>query len=187
MNEPTSTSLNQELEQYRPMLLVLAQLQIGKKLRRKLDPEDLVQEVMQRAYTHFPAFEFPNDSEKVKAWLLVIMGNVIKDLLKHFSANKRELAKEQSVALDLKQSAVGIEAFLAAEQSTPSLVASRNEELLKLAKGLELIPEDSREVIVLKHLQNKSLQEIAGFTGRSVPSVAGLLRRGLARLREHLT
>ncbi|MCA9194750.1 MAG: sigma-70 family RNA polymerase sigma factor, partial [Planctomycetales bacterium] len=144
-------------------------------------------EVMQRAYTHFPAFESPSDAEKVKAWLLVIMGNVIKDLLKHYSADKRELAKEQSVALDLKQSTIGIETFLAAEQSTPSMAASRNEELFKLAKGLEQIPEDAREVIILKHLQNKSLQEIADITGRSVPSIAGLLRRGLARLREHLT
>lgn len=175
-----------QLEEHRQLLLVLAQTHLGKKLRRKLDPEDLVQEVLQRAYKHFAEFESPNDSEKVKAWLLTIMGNVIKDLLKHFSADKRELAKEQSVAVDLKQSAVGIEAFLAAEQTSPSMAASRNEEMLKLAKGLEQIPEDAREVIVLKHLQNKSLQEIADTTGRTVPSVAGLLRRGLARLREHL-
>ena len=176
-----------QLEQHRSLLLLLAQANLGKKLRRKLDPEDLVQEVMQRAYSNFDTLKSPNDPEAVKKWLLAIMANLIRDLLKHFAADKRELAKEQSVAMDLHQSAAGIEAFLAAEQSSPSMAAMRNEELRKLARGLELIPEDAREVILMKHLQNKTLQEISDATGRSIPSVAGLLRRGLAALREHLT
>ena len=183
----TSSNPYPQLEAHRQLLLVLAQTQLGKKLRRKLDPEDLVQEVMQRAYKSFPGFEFPADSEKVKAWLLTIMGNVLKDLLKHFAADKRGLAREQSVAIDLQQSALGIEAFLAAEQTSPSMAASRSEEMLKLANALKQIPEDAREVIIMKHLQNKSLQEISDATGRTLPSVAGLMRRGLARLREHLS
>lgn len=177
---------NCDLEQHRPMLLALARTHLGSKLRRKLDPEDLVQEVMHRAYQAYKNFQHKGDPEKTRAWLLKIMEHLIVDQLKYFNAGKRDLALELSAMLDLQQSAAGIEAFIAAEQTSPSLAAVRNEELAKLARGLEQIPEDAREVIIAKHIQNKTLQEIAATTGRTVPAVAGLLRRGLAHLREHL-
>ena len=46
------------------------------------------------------------------------------------------------------------------------------------------LPVDQREVVILKHLRDRTLQQIAGETGRTVPVVAGRLRRGLAKLRE---
>ena len=175
-----------QLEAQRGLLEILAQSALSKKLRRKLDPEDLVQEVMVRAYRAFEKFENPNDAYKVKAWLLTIMANVLKDILKHFSTDKRDISHEYSAAVDLFRSAAGLEAFLAAEQTSPSQAAVRNEEQRRLAIGLKLLPEDVREVVIGKHLHNQTLQEIADRTGRTTASVAGLLRRGLARLRDHL-
>ena len=175
-----------KLEVHRGLLLVLAQSHLGSKLRRKLDPEDLVQEAMQRGHKHFETFEGRDDPERTKAWLLAIMKNVLTDVLKHFAADKRELAKEQSAALDLNQSALGVEAFLAADQTSPSMAVARNEEMQKLARGLQNLPDDARNIVVMKHLQNMTLQQIADATGKTVPAVAGLLRRGLARLREYL-
>jgi DNA-directed RNA polymerase specialized sigma24 family protein len=55
----------------------------------------------------------------------------------------------------------------------------RNEEMLRLADALAALPEPMREVVVLKHLRGWTLQWIGTHLGRTVPSVASLLRRGL--------
>ena len=76
--------------------------------------------------------------------------------------------------------------WLAADQTSPSQAAERNEELLRLADALAALPEPQREVVVLKHLRGWELQRIAGHIGRTVPAVASLLRRGLEELRHRL-
>jgi RNA polymerase sigma-70 factor (ECF subfamily) len=76
--------------------------------------------------------------------------------------------------------------WLAADQTSPSQTAQRNEELLRLADALKSLPEPQREVVVLKHLRGWTLQCIAEQLGRTVPAVASLLRRGLEELRRRL-
>jgi RNA polymerase sigma-70 factor (ECF subfamily) len=76
--------------------------------------------------------------------------------------------------------------WLAADQTSPSQAAVRNEELLRLADALATLPEPQREVVVLKHLRTWTLHQIGEHLGRTVPSVASLLRRGLEDLRRRL-
>ena len=79
-----------------------------------------------------------------------------------------------------------IEAWLAAEQSSPSVLAERQEEAARLAAALEPLPEPQREVVVLRHLHGWSLHDIARQLGKSTPAVAGLIHRGLKALRQQL-
>jgi RNA polymerase sigma-70 factor (ECF subfamily) len=48
------------------------------------------------------------------------------------------------------------------------------------------LPEDQRSVIELHHLKGLSVTDVAARTGRTRPAVAGLLFRGLNKLRELL-
>jgi RNA polymerase sigma-70 factor (ECF subfamily) len=91
-------------------------------------------------------------------------------------------------ALDaaLAASSARLEAFLAAAQSTPEQRAGRNEELLRLAAALERLPEAQRQAVELHYLRGWRLEEIAHHQGRGKSAVAGLLHRGLDRLRELL-
>jgi RNA polymerase sigma-70 factor (ECF subfamily) len=93
---------------------------------------------------------------------------------------------ERSLEADLDRSAAGLAGWLAADQTSPSQAAERNEELLCLADALAALPEPQREVVVLKHLRGWTLQRIAEHLGRTVPAVASLLRRGLEDLRRRL-
>jgi DNA-directed RNA polymerase specialized sigma24 family protein len=52
---------------------------------------------------------------------------------------------------------------------------------------LSELPDAMREVLVLKHCQGWTLQRIADHTGRTVPAVASLLRRGLQEMRTRLS
>jgi RNA polymerase sigma-70 factor (ECF subfamily) len=63
-------------------------------------------------------------------------------------------------------------------------VAERNEQLLTLADHLAELPEIQREVLLLRYCEGWSLAAIASHLGRTRPSVASLLRRGLADLKE---
>jgi len=62
----------------------------------------------------------------------------------------------------------------------------RSEELLAMADGLTSLPEAQREAVVLHHLQGLPLAEVARQLGKTPAAVAGLLHRGLKRLRELL-
>jgi RNA polymerase sigma-70 factor (ECF subfamily) len=83
----------------------------------------------------------------------------------------------------LQESACCLEAFLADDQSSPSLRAQRNERWLHVAAALEQLPDPQRQAIELHYLQGWSLAPIAEHLGRSKSAVAGLLHRGLASLR----
>jgi RNA polymerase sigma-70 factor (ECF subfamily) len=86
----------------------------------------------------------------------------------------------------LAESSARLEGWLAAEQSSPSQRAERNEEAFQLAIALEALPEAQREALVLQHWHGWSLAQIAEHLGRSRSAVAGLIKRGLQQLREAL-
>jgi RNA polymerase sigma-70 factor (ECF subfamily) len=99
---------------------------------------------------------------------------------------KRDVARERSLDATLDESSCRLSAWLAAEQSSPSQRAVKGEQLLDLATAVAQLPDDQRDAVVLHHLQGWSLAELAGHLGRSQPAVAGLLHRGLKKLRELL-
>jgi RNA polymerase sigma-70 factor (ECF subfamily) len=121
------------------------------------------------------------------AWLRRILARTLADVVKHYDRDKRAVDLEHSLEADLDRSASGFAGWIAADQTSPSQAAMRNEELLRLAGALAALPEPQREVVVLKHLRGWHLQRIAEHIGRTVPAVASLLRRGLEGLRHRLT
>ena len=60
------------------------------------------------------------------------------------------------------------------------------ENAVRLAEALSQLPEPQREAVMLKHIEGRSLVEVANLMHRSPASIASLLRRGLAKLREIL-
>ena len=174
-----------DLEPFRGYLQVLAELHLDRRLRGKLDPSDIVQQTMLRAYSAFGELR-SRDSEVLMAWLRRILASTLADAVKHYERDKRDIHLERSIEADLDRSASGFAAWLAADQTPPSRHLMQNEEMLRLVNALARLPDRMREVVVLKHCQGWTLQRIADHIGRSVPAVASLLRRGLAELRHEL-
>jgi RNA polymerase sigma-70 factor (ECF subfamily) len=173
------------LEPYRKYLEVLAGLHLDRRLRGKLDPSDVVQQTLARAY---PALAELRQREPavLAAWLRKILARTLADAVKHYERDRRDINLERSLEVDLDRSASGFAAWLAADQTSPSGRLERNEELMRLVEALAELPETIREVVVLKHCQGLTLQQIADRIGKTVPAVASLLRRGLAGLRTRL-
>jgi RNA polymerase sigma-70 factor (ECF subfamily) len=177
---------SQALEPYRSYLEVLARVHLDPRLRGKLDPADVVQQVLLRAYAAWSELK-NSDQPVLLAWLRRILAHTLADVVKHYHRDKRAVDLEQSLGADLDRSASGMAGWLAADQTSPSQAAIRNEEMLRLADALAALPEPQREVVVLKHLRGWTLQQIGDHLGRSVPGVASLLRRGLEDLRRRLS
>jgi RNA polymerase sigma-70 factor, ECF subfamily len=173
------------LEPFRKYLTVLAELHLDRRLRDKLDPSDVVQQTMLRAYSALGEVRDPQP-EVLVAWLRRILARTLADAVKHYERDKRDVALERSLEADLDHSASGFAAWLATDQTSPSSRAERNEELLRMVEALAELPESMREVVVLKHCQGWTLTQVAERIGRSVPAVASLLRRGLEGLRKRM-
>jgi RNA polymerase sigma-70 factor (ECF subfamily) len=173
------------LERYRGYLHVLARLRLGRRLRGRLDPSDLVQQTLLKAHQAADQCQ-AEDEEGCGAWLRRILSNTIADELRRQGRGKRDAARERSLLASLDQSSIRLEEWLQADQTSPSQQAIRQEQLLALGEALEALPEDQRRAIELHHLQGDSLAEAAAVMGRSEASVAGLLRRGLRNLHGRL-
>jgi RNA polymerase sigma-70 factor (ECF subfamily) len=169
------------VEDYRDYLHLLARLHLDPRLRGKLDPSDVVQQTLVKAHQNREQFRGRTAAEQA-GWLRRILANTLIDVARKF---QRELAG-YSLEQAFQESSARLEAWLAAEQSTPSAVVARQEQLLRLAAALARLPEDQRTAVELHHLRDGSVAEIAGAMGRTEAAVAGLLRRGLKRLRELL-
>lgn len=151
-------------------------------LRGKLDPSDVVQETLVKAHRNFDQFRGQTEAE-LAGWLRRILANSLIDAARKY---QREVSVSRPLNETLDESAARLEAWLAADQSTPSAEIDRQEQLLGLAAALAQLPEDQRQAVELHHLKDCSVAEAAAALGKTEAAVAGLLRRGLKRLRELL-
>ena len=176
---------NDLLNPFRGYLWALAHAQLDPQLKRQLDASDIVQQTLLRAHAALPGLR-DRSPNVLAAWLRQILATELIDAVRYCKRDKRDVARERSLAADIDQSAAGLESWLAADHTSPSMAAERNEQMLHLANALLELPVDQREIVILKHLRDRTLQQIADECGRTVPAIAGLLRRGLAKLREVL-
>lgn len=183
MDQPTEAPA--ALEQFRPYLLLLARMQLGRQFQGKLDASDVVQQALLEA--HRQRHQFQGDSSRQRlAWLRRILAGTLTDALRALGRAKRDAARERSLEAALDQSAERLEAWVAAEQSSPSERADRNEQLTRLATALTALPEAQRTALVLRYCQGWSVADVSQHLGRSPTAVAGLLKRGTRQLRELL-
>lgn len=164
-------------EAYRDYLRLLARLWMPRRLQRKIDASDLVQDALVKASAK--GDQFQGNSGQYKAWLRRILERTLLDEIR-----KYERRPEQSVC-KVEESSRRLESWIEGEQPSPSEPAIRDEQLELLARFLAELQEDQHEVLVLKHCLGQKVAEIAEELGRTTASVAGLLRRGLKRLRQH--
>lgn len=179
---PTAEDWSAELARYRAYLLLLARMQLDPWPASRIDASDIVQQTLIEAYAKRE--QFTGSDEARLAWLRCALANNLRDAARALRRGKRDVRREQSLEAAVDESSAQLGRMLAADQSSPSQQAVKNESLLRLADALVELPEGQQEAVVLHHLQGRSLAEVAEVLGRTKPAVAGLLHRGLKRLKE---
>ncbi|MBI3410522.1 MAG: sigma-70 family RNA polymerase sigma factor [Planctomycetes bacterium] len=172
------------LECYRRYLSLLARVQIGHGLQGKVDASDLVQETFMEAHRNLTRFRGTSEAELIE-WLRQILGANLADLFRRYLGTKgRDVRLEREIEERFDRSTAILDRGLIAPGSSPSQQAAQREQRLLLAEALEQLPNDYREVLVLRHFEGLTFPQVAFRMERSLDSVEKLWMRGLARVRE---
>jgi RNA polymerase sigma-70 factor (ECF subfamily) len=174
-----------KLEGFRQYLALMARLHVGPQLQGKIDVSGVVQQTLLEAYQSLDKIQGLTEAQQA-AWLRRALANNLKDELRKWNTEARNVGRERSLQAALHQSSSRLEAWLIADQSSPSQRAERQEQAVRLANALARLPEAQREALVLQHWHCWSLAQIGENLGRTPAAVAGLLHRGLEQLRKYL-
>jgi RNA polymerase sigma-70 factor, ECF subfamily len=181
---PHAAARDRQLERWRDYLCLLARVQVDPRLAGKIDLSGVVQQTLLEAFQQPVP---PGRAGQETPWLRrIILANNLADALRKLHAGKRDIGRERSLEAALDASSARLEAWLAADRSSPSQRAEHNEQALQLASALARLPEAPREALVLQHWHGCTLAQIAEHLGRTKAAVAGLSKRGLRQLREQL-
>ncbi len=176
-------ALGSLLEQYRGYLLMLAHRYLSDRLRRRVDPADIVQRTFLEAKRDLPAFR-GNSPAEFAGWLRgMLKHNVASAVTHHITTQKRSLNREVTLGKSDESKGAWI-GQLPGSTTSPSGVAIRVESSLALIEALHELPENQAEAIRLRYMESQTLAEIVERMGKSDTAVAGLLKRGLKKLRE---
>jgi RNA polymerase sigma-70 factor (ECF subfamily) len=176
------SALDRLCKVYGPRVLWLVRLRMGMELRSKLESVDLVQDVLVSALKDLGHFTYKNEGDFVR-WLSKIAENRLRDHADRLHANKRDIRKE--VRLGSHRAATD-DSFAAAlepiDATTPSAIMARREEFDQLAKAIDALKPEYREIIVLTKIEGRSYGEIGDKLGKSADAVRMLFSRAMAAL-----
>jgi RNA polymerase sigma-70 factor (ECF subfamily) len=169
------------LEWFRNYLRLLARTGVDASLQGKADPSDVVQEVLLKAHQGFGQFPGRTEAE-LAGWLRQILAHTLTDLVRRYQATAaRDVGRERSLEEMLGASSAALE-LLACAGPTPSESAERRELGVVLADALAELPEEYREVLVLRSLEERDWGDVARTLGRTEGAVRMLWTRALKQL-----
>ena len=163
------------LERYRAYLRAIASRQLGAPLARRMDASDLVQQTFLEAQRQLDVL-FGRDEPQLRAALRQILrcnlANAIRD---HLHAGKRQASREESFHdAEIKQSNAN---------PSPSMQLAHRELADRFIDVIDQLPPDQADAVRMRYFEGLSVGDIAIALGRSRTAAAGLIKRGLIRMR----
>jgi RNA polymerase sigma factor (sigma-70 family) len=139
-------------------------------LRNEDDARDVVQEAYLRAFKSFGGFHGSNG----RPWLLTIVRNTAYNLIKkNQTANLTTTFDEEQHVLD-------------PESTSPATLVEQDEKSQLIRRALDRLPDEFREIVVLRHLEGLSYKEIAEVAHLAPGTVMSRLARARGKLKEFL-
>jgi len=195
MPEPTSTqallqrvqtgdreALNELYNRYLMRVLAAVRARLGAELRGKLESWDVVQDALLASLKNVQSFDQSSEGAFLN-WLAKVVENRIRDQLDYFRAEKRDhrlerplvgpRSAESSAPLDLPGRSCA---------PTPSQALILSEDLARLEKAMDQLPEESRELIVAVKIEGRTYDEIAQALDKSPDAVRMQVKRALSAL-----
>jgi RNA polymerase sigma-70 factor (ECF subfamily) len=180
-----ASAAGSDLERFRGYLCLLARLQLDRRLQGKVDLSGVVQQTLLEAHQEGDRFR-QWDEARQNAWLRKALAHNLGDEVRKLHTAGRDVLREQRLETGVEESSARVEAWLAAQQSSPSERAVRHEQAARLAAALAQLPPDQRLAVEMHHLRGCPVAEVSAEMGRSPGAVGALLVRGLRKLRELL-
>src|SRR5262249_10918898 len=172
--DPTASVRERELERFREFLSLLARLQLDPRLQGKVDLSGVVQQTLLELHQTFDQFQAWDEAQQA-AWLRKALAHNLTDEVRKRRTAGRDVGHERPLEAALQRSSARLEAWLAADQTSPSQRAVRQEQLLRLAEALARLPPDQRTAVELHHLRGCTVTEVGRPMNRSDGAVGALL------------
>jgi RNA polymerase sigma-70 factor, ECF subfamily len=174
------------IESRRPQLLTYIQHNLGPALRKKLEVEDILQEVVLVALNSLQAFAVPG-RDPFKLLCQMAEQRIIDAHRHHVAAQKRAADREVSIDGAVGDGEpIGLIKMLVASMTSPSQAFSRAQKELRLQEVLGHLPDEQREVLRLRYVEGLPTKSVAEQLGKSDGAVRVLLTRTLAKLQRML-
>ena len=171
-----ASSLGELLDAYRDYLRRLAAQQIDSRLHARLDASDLVQQTCLSVHKRIEEFQ-GDDVPQFLAWLRQVHDHNIQNALRdQLRAGKRNAGREERLG----------ERELQRDQATPSQIAVQNEETARLSQAIGQLPADEQQVLRLRYLDGRTLEEVSREMGLTRDAVVWLMKRGMKQVRRTL-
>jgi len=131
------------------------------------DAEDLTEQTFLQAYRHYERALRESDGRPLRPWLIRIAHNLAANYY-------RDRARRP-------ESAIEDAAVISAPHTTETLVEGR-EELEQILAGIQRLPDDRREALIMRFALGMDNREIARALGRSDGATKVLLHRAIKQL-----
>jgi RNA polymerase sigma-70 factor (ECF subfamily) len=152
-------------------------------VRERGKAEDLLQESFLRMVEHASTYQ---GTASVKTWLFRIARNLCIDELRR-QKHRRHPSLDAPTGASQESDGQTLYDRLADQGAGPDRSMVDRDLAQRMAKAIDELPEDQREVFVLRQVQNLSFKEIGEVTGVSENTVKSRMRYALERLQKNLS
>lgn len=181
-----ATCLGELLAVYRDYLLGIAVAKLDPRVRARCNPSDVVQETLMEAFRDFHQFRGGLEREFL-AWIRQILSNNLARMVElHVLTDKRDLRRERPIeqAVAGESKLERRDYWLTAEGQSPSSVLQKKEQLATVLERINKLPAHYRDVLLLRHIEELSFEDVADRLGKSAGAVRMIWLRALEQLRE---
>jgi RNA polymerase sigma-70 factor (ECF subfamily) len=163
-------------------------MRLDRKIQQRVDVSDVVQDVFIEANRRLTRY-LENPVMPFHLWLRQIAKDRIIDAYRrHRVSAKRSVDKEHQgrVALGPDQTSLALVNQLVDGEMTPAAAVTRRELAERVEQTIAELPEQDREILLMRHYEQLSNQEVADTMGLSQPAAGMRYLRAIRRLRETL-
>ena len=186
--EGNSEAVNKLIDRHRDAILRLVRMRLDRRIQPRVGVSDVVQDVFIEAnrrlqkYLQDPIMPF-------HLWLRQIAKDRIIDAhRRHRVSKKRSVDREQPAHLpgDMDHSSMALANQLVDGEVTPMAAATQRELAARVEQTIGELPEQDRDILLMRHYEFLSNQEVAEALGLSQPAASMRYLRAIRRMRELL-
>jgi RNA polymerase sigma-70 factor, ECF subfamily len=172
------------MDRHRDSLHRMIHCRLNPGVAGRVDASDIVQEALLTASRRLADY-LQNPRMPFHAWLRQLARDRLADAYRHELADKRDVAREQSLPND-EASSLNPIAQLRDGELTPATMALRQEFAQRFHEALKQLQEESREIVLMRHSEQLTNSQSAELLGISEPAAGMRYLRALRQLKSIL-
>jgi RNA polymerase sigma-70 factor (ECF subfamily) len=184
-----ANAVNRLLERHRDAVHRMVQLRLDAKVQRRVDVSDVVQDVMVEANRRLQDYIANPQQMPFHLWLRHIARDRIIDAhRRHRGSARRSVDREQPLvaAGGDEKSTFDLVAQLHDRERGPASAVAAQEMARLVEAAIAELPDQDCEIVIMRHYEHLSNQEIAQALGLTEPAASMRYLRAIRKLREVL-